>query len=109
MKLDRGDDLPYTVRRRIPFSASIPWESEPMTGGTAAAWASVSSLEVSPSENEIAVDLSLDLSAEVTCPSEEQIMTDLFSVKEPFSVKTEKIPLTSAWGTGSPIRTDTFA
>ena len=94
LKLDRGDDVPYTVRRRIPFSASLPWEGEPMTGGSAAGWATVASLDVSPSENEIAVDLNLDLTAEVTCPDEEEELTDLFSVKEPFAVETEKIPLT---------------
>lgn len=92
LKLDRGDGVPSTVRRRIPFSETLPWEGDPMTDATAAGWASVSALDVSPTDGEIALDLTLDLFAEATSPTEEEGLVDLFSLKEPLSVKTEKIP-----------------
>ena len=95
LKLDRGDGVPSTVRRKIPFSEVIPWEGEPKTGGSAAAWACVTSLDVSPSDgetaSEISVDLTIDLFAEVTVPVEEEALVDLFSQKEPTTVQTEGI------------------
>lgn len=109
LKLDRGDGSPSTVRRTIPFSEVIPWEGEPLTGGSAAAWASVASIDVSSPDgergNEIACDLTLDLTAEATCPENEEGLVDLFSVKEPLSVKTEKIPITDVCFCGGGIFT----
>ena len=92
LKLDRGDGVPSTVRRRIPFSETLPWEGEPPANATAAGWASVSALDVTPADGEIALDLTLDLTAEATSPVEEEGLVDLFSLKEPLSVKTETIP-----------------
>ena len=92
LKLDRGDGVPSTVRRRIPFSETLPWEGEPQANATAAGWASVSALDVTPADGEIALDLTLDLTAEATSPVEEEGLVDLFSLKEPLSVKTETIP-----------------
>lgn len=96
LKLECGDGAPSTVKRRIPFSDVIPWEGDAPENATAAGWASVSALDVSPSEgergSEIAIDLTLDLFAEATFPVEEEGLVDLFSLKEPLSVKTETIP-----------------
>ena len=105
LKLDRGDGVPSTVRRRIPFSDLIPWEGEPMTGGCASAWACVTSLDAVPSEGEITLDLTLDLFAEAVCPKNERGLVDLFSVKEPLAVRTEKIPVTDVCFSGGGVFT----
>ena len=98
LKLDRGDGAPGTVRKKIPFSGTVPFDGDPLTGGSAAGWATVSSLDVTPPEgdagNGIALDLTLDLFAEATAPAEEAALVDLFSVREPTVVKTEKIGVT---------------
>jgi len=109
LKLDRGDGAPSSVRRTIPFSEVIPWEEEPLTGGSVAAWAGVSSLDVSSSDgergSEIALDLTLDLWAEVTAPGEEEALIDLFSVREPLTVRTERIPVTDVCFCGGSVFT----
>ena len=105
LKLDREDGAPSTVRRTVPFSDTIPWEGEPMAGGSAAAWACVTSLDVSPTDGEIAFDLTLDLFAEATCPKDEEGLIDLFSVKEPLAVRTEKIPVTDVCFSGGSVFT----
>ena len=105
LKLDRGDGVPSTVRRRIPFSESITWEGEPMTGACAAGWASVSAVDVSQADGEISCDLTLDLLAEATRPAEEEALVDLFSVKEPLSVKVGKIPVSDVCFCGGSVFT----
>ena len=109
LKLDRGDGIPSEVRRKIPFSEVIPWEGEPLPGGSASAWACVTSCEVSPSDgetaSEISVDLTLDLSAEVAYPVEEEALVDLFSLKEPTTVQTERIGVTDVCFCGGGVYT----
>ncbi|MBO4283309.1 MAG: LysM peptidoglycan-binding domain-containing protein [Clostridia bacterium] len=109
LQLDRGSGAPIQIRRKIPFSEVLPWEGDPATGGSASAWATVASLELTPSDgergNEIACDLTLDLLAEATCPIEERALVDLFSVKEPFAVKTGKIGVTDVCFCGGGIFT----
>ena len=109
LQLDRGSGTPVPIRRKIPFSEVIPWEGDPMTGGGAAGWATVSSLGLSPSDsgtgNEIAVDLALDLFAEATCPEEARALVDLFSLKEPLTVRTGKIGVTDVCFCGGGIFT----
>ena len=98
LQTDAGGGAPVPIRRKIPFSEVIPWEGDPMTGGSASAWATVSSLDLTPSDgergSEIACDLTLDLLAEATCPKETRALVDLFSVREPLAVKTGKIGVT---------------
>ena len=109
LKLDRGDGIPSEVRRKIPFSEVIPWEGEPLPGGSASAWACVTSCEVSPSDgetaSEISVDLTLDLFAEATTAVEEEALVDLFSQKEPTTVKTEGIGVTDVCFCGGGVYT----
>ncbi len=98
LKLDRGDGVPRTHRRRIPFSEVIPYEGEPLTGGSAAGWATVSALDVTEKDGDagdgIALDLTLDLFAEATAPDEAAALVDMLSIKEPTAVRTEKIGVT---------------
>lgn len=109
LKLDRGDGVPATVRRTVPFSEVIPWEGEPLTGGSASAWACVTSLDASPADgergSEIPVELTLDLFAEVTAPAEGEALVDLFSLKEPTVVSREGIGVTDVCFCGGGICT----
>ena len=109
LKLDRGDGVPATVRRTVPFSEVIPWEGEPLTGGSASAWACVTSIDVSNADgergSEITLDLTLDLYAEVTCPVEGEALVDLFSLKEPTVVSREGIGVTDVCFCGGGIVT----
>ena len=107
LKLDRGDGVPSEVRRKIPFSEVISREGEPLVGGSASAC--VTSCEVSPSDgetaSEISVDLTLDLIAEVAYPVEEEALVDLFSLKEPTTVQTERIGVTDVCFCGGGVYT----
>ena len=109
LKLDRGDGVPSEVRRKIPFSEVVPLEGEFLDGGSASAWACVTSCDVSPSggepASEISVDLTLDLIAEVTFPVEEEALVDLFSLKEPTAVQTERIGVTDVCFCGGGVYT----
>ena len=109
LKLDRGDGVPATVRRTVPFSEAIPWEDEPMTGGSASAWACVTSLDAASADgergSEITLDLTLDLCAEATCPVEGEALVDLFSLKEPTVVSREGIGVTDVCFCGGGIYT----
>ena len=109
LKLDRGDGVPATARRKIPFSEVIPRDGEPLSGGSASAWASVTSVDVSPSDgeraSEISVETTLDLFAEATAPAGGEALVDLFSLKEPTVVSTERIGVTDVCYCGGGIVT----